>query len=46
MKGFWGKRGATQILLAAATRANLRAALGAAWRRSAPKRLTGKTDAG
>ena len=47
VKGFWGKRGATQIRLANATRANLRAALGAAWRRSAPKRLSGaKTDAG
>jgi hypothetical protein len=40
VKGFWGKRGATQVLLASATRPNLRAAIGAAWRRVAPKRLT------
>jgi hypothetical protein len=40
VKGFWGKRGATQILLAKATRANLRAALGSGWRRVAPKRLS------
>jgi len=39
VKGFWGKRGATQILLASATPANLRAAIAAAWRRVAPKRL-------
>src|SRR5690348_16746456 len=39
VKGFWGKRGATQIHLKSATRANLRAALGMAWRRVAPKRL-------
>ena len=39
VKGFWGKRGATQIRLKGATRANLRAALAAAWRGVAPKRL-------
>ena len=39
VKGFWGRRGATQVLLRTATRPNLRAALAAAWRRNAPKRL-------
>ncbi|MFL6595280.1 MAG: MmcQ/YjbR family DNA-binding protein [Chthoniobacterales bacterium] len=39
VKGFWGRRGATQIRLQTATRANLRAALAMAWRRVAPKRL-------
>lgn len=39
VKGFWGRRGATQVLLSAATRPNLRAALAAAWRGLAPKRL-------
>jgi hypothetical protein len=39
VKGFWGRRGATQVLLERATRPNLRAALSAAWRRVAPKRL-------
>src|SRR5918998_658365 len=39
VKGFWGRRGATQVLLTTATRPNLRAALAAAWRRVAPKRL-------
>src|SRR4051794_10162002 len=39
VKGFWGKRGATQVLLRNATRPNLRSALGMAWRRIAPKRL-------
>ena len=39
VKGFWGKRGATQIRIQNATRANLRAALAAGWRRVAPKRL-------
>lgn len=45
VKGFWGKRGATQIRLENATRANLLAALSAAWRRIAPKRLTKETRA-
>ena len=39
VKGFWGRRGATQVKLSTATRPNLRAALSAAWRRVAPKRL-------
>jgi hypothetical protein len=39
VKGFWGRRGATQIRLESATRANLRAAIATAWRRIAPKRL-------
>src|SRR3954453_7981023 len=39
VKGFWGKRGATQIHLENAKRANMRAALAMAWRRVAPKRL-------
>ncbi len=39
VKGFWGRRGATQVLLASATRLNLRAAVAAGWRRVVPKRL-------
>lgn len=40
VKGSWGTRGSTQVLLETATRATLRSALAAAWRRVAPKRLT------
>jgi hypothetical protein len=40
VKGGWGRQGATNIYLPAATRNILREALTAAWRRSAPKRLS------
>ncbi|HEV3408823.1 MAG TPA: MmcQ/YjbR family DNA-binding protein [Chthoniobacterales bacterium] len=39
VRGFWGRRGATQVLLKTATAPVLRSALAAAWRRVAPKRL-------
>jgi hypothetical protein len=39
VKGGWGRRGATNVILRAATKANLRPALVAAWRKNAPKRL-------
>jgi hypothetical protein len=37
--GGWGARGATKVVLAAATAATLKPALAAAWRNVAPKRL-------
>ena len=40
VKGGWGKRGCTTVLLAEATEIVVRQALIAAWRNSAPKRLT------
>jgi len=39
VKGGWGRRGSTQVRLAAATAAALREALIAAWRNAAPKRI-------
>lgn len=39
VKGGWGRRGATNVILRAATKATLRRALVAAWRKTAPKRL-------
>jgi hypothetical protein len=39
VKGGWGRRGCTQVMLAAATEPSVRQALGAAWRNVAPKRL-------
>ena len=39
VKGGWGRRGATNVYLAAATPAVVRPALVAAWRNTAPKRL-------
>jgi hypothetical protein len=39
-KGAWGRGGATTVRLAAASKKALRAALTAAWRNIAPKRLT------
>lgn len=40
VKGGWGKSGSTTVALAAADRGAVEAALEAAWRRRAPKRLT------
>ncbi len=37
--GAWGRQGCTYVLLAAATEADVRPALLAAWRNTAPKRL-------
>lgn len=39
VNGAWGRRGCTYARLAAATEADLRPALRAAWRNTAPKRL-------
>jgi hypothetical protein len=41
VKGAWGRRGATSIVLKAAKKETLRKALQAAWRNTAPKRLLG-----
>jgi hypothetical protein len=38
-KGAWGRRGATTVRLAVARKKSVRAALIAAWRNTAPKRL-------
>ena len=42
VKGAWGRRGNTSVQLSTAKIENVREALGAAWRNTAPKRL-GKT---
>ena len=39
VKGGWGRRGATNVILRAATKTSLRSALVAAWRKTAPKPL-------
>src|SRR5262245_49880177 len=39
VKGGWGRRGATGVLLGAVKKAALRSALETAWRNTAPKRL-------
>ena len=46
VKGGWGQRGATNVILKAAKKASVRTALVAAWRNTAPKRLAGKLEAG
>ena len=40
VKGAWGRRGATNVYLSAATTKIVRQALTAAWRNTAPKRLS------
>ena len=40
VKGAWGRQGATNINLPAATTSIVRKALAAAWRKRAPRRLT------
>ena len=39
VKGTWGKRGATSVVLKAASKDALTKAIAAAWRNAAPKRL-------
>jgi hypothetical protein len=39
VKGAWGRRGATSVNLKKATKAMVRDAMAAAWRKTAPKRL-------
>jgi hypothetical protein len=44
VKGGWGAKGATRVILAEADRATLRAAIEAGWRNVAPKRLIEQLD--
>ena len=44
VKGTWGLRGATNVLLRRAKRASLRRALADAWYQAAPGRLTAEID--
>jgi hypothetical protein len=43
VKGGWGRRGSTHVHLKAAERKVIEAALLAAWKRKAPKRLAGRS---
>ena len=42
VKGAWGRRGATSVVLRAVKKDALRKAMHAAWRNTAPKRLLGQ----
>jgi len=42
VKGTWGKRGATSVVLKAASKDVLIKAIAAAWRNTAPRRLLGQ----
>ena len=42
VKGGWGRRGATNVILKSARKSSVKRALGAAWLNTAPKRLTQK----
>ena len=42
VKGTWGRRGATSVVLKAANQESVAKAVQAAWRNTAPKRLLGK----
>jgi hypothetical protein len=44
VKGAWGRRGATSVSLKAADKQTLRKAIDAAWRNTAPKRLSGSPN--
>jgi hypothetical protein len=44
VKGGWGRRGATSVLLEEADEESVRRALIAAWRNTAPKRLAAEFD--
>lgn len=44
VKGAWGRRGATNVRLKAAKKADLRKALEAAWRNTAPQRIVAEFD--
>lgn len=45
VKGGWGKQGCTNVILKAATKEKVKAAMTAAWERAAPRRLvTAKSD--
>lgn len=44
VEGGWGRRGATNVILKSAKKAGVRAALVAAWRKTAPKRLADRFE--
>jgi hypothetical protein len=44
VKGGWGRKGATHVLLESANEATVRSALVTAWRNIAPKKLAAKFD--
>jgi hypothetical protein len=44
VKGAWGRRGATNVLLRAAKAGSLRAAMLLAWRNVAPRALAGRVE--
>jgi hypothetical protein len=46
VKGKWGQRGATNVILKAAEKVRVREALEAAWRNTAPKRLVAEVGGG
>lgn len=46
VKGGWGRKGATQVHLEAASEPSVRQALLAAWRNTAPRRLVKEMEAG
>jgi hypothetical protein len=45
VKGVWGRRGATSVILKAARKDTMQKAIQAAWRNTAPKRLLAKREA-
>ena len=44
IKGAWGKRGCTQVILEQATEPAVRQALEAAWRNTAPKKIVKRLE--
>ena len=44
VKGGWGLRGCTNVILKKASKRTLKVALAVAWRNAAPKRLAGKLE--
>jgi hypothetical protein len=44
VKGAWGRKGCTTVILQAAREPSVRQALVAAWRNTAPKRLVAELD--
>jgi hypothetical protein len=46
VKGAWGAKGATSVMLKAATKSRVREALRAAWRSTAPKTLVRRHEGG
>src|SRR5687767_13569109 len=46
VKGGWGRRGATDVILKKATRRTLKIALAVAWRNAAPRKLVEASERG